>query len=136
MIQAKICITCRQPKALAEFYRAGCFGIMRDCDACRAVPLPPLPAAVREVVREADAAERRRLRVAAAPGFASPEQLAARWAYYGGLCWMCRRPAVHMDHVKPLFRGGCNWASNQRPACRPCNMRKASRWPFVLVSAA
>jgi 5-methylcytosine-specific restriction endonuclease McrA len=83
-----------------------------------------------DLLRRRAAAQRRAEREAAAPGFATDEQLAARWAYYGGRCWMCGKPADHMDHVKPLAAGGSNWPSNQRPACWPCNFRKGARWPF------
>ena len=93
--------------------------------------LVPGPSA--QAGRDREAEERARLlRVQAAPGHATPEQLAARWAYYGGRCWMCRGPARVFDHVKPLSRGGCNWPSNQRPACWACNGRKGRRWPFRL----
>ena len=73
---------------------------------------------------------RRAAREAAAPGYATEAQLAARRAYYRGRCWMCGAPAVCMDHVKPLARGGSNWPSNQRPACWSCNYRKAAHWPL------
>lgn len=50
-----------------------------------------------------------------------------RWNFYGGLCWMCSKPAQHMDHVIPLVQGGPHIASNLRPACAPCNIRKGGR---------
>lgn len=53
----------------------------------------------------------------------------ARWAYYGGRCWMCGQVADTWDHVKPRSRGGPDLASNLRPACFPCNMRKGPAWP-------
>ena len=87
---------------------------------------PPRPAP-----RSRQARERRRQREESAPGTATAVQLAARWAYYGGRCWMCGRPATLFEHVKPLFRGGCNWPSNQRPSCWPCNGLKGIQWPFV-----
>ncbi len=67
-----------------------------------------------------------------AAGCCSPAQLAARWEYYGGLCWMCGKPATDTDHVKPLGAGGSNWPSNLRPACRKCNRAKGAKWPFPL----
>ncbi len=70
-------------------------------------------------------------RVTTAPGTASPEQIAARVAVYGGLCWICRAaPYDALDHVKPLARGGSNWPANLRPACTPCNSRKGAKWPY------
>lgn len=77
------------------------------------------------------AAFRRRARLAAAPGSASREQMASRWDYYGGRCWMCGDEATCIDHVKPIAKGGSNWASNLRPACAPCNISKKDRWPFA-----
>jgi 5-methylcytosine-specific restriction endonuclease McrA len=78
------------------------------------------------------AEQRRREREAAAPGSATEEQLAARWAFYGGRCWMCQGVATTMDHVKPLASGGSQWPSNQRPACWPCNVRKGAHWPWPI----
>lgn len=63
-------------------------------------------------------------------GECTAEQLAARWAYYAGRCWMCGADAKEWDHVKPVSKGGCSWPSNLRPACQPCNRRKSGRWPL------
>lgn len=64
--------------------------------------------------------------------FCTSEQLAARIAYYGGRCWLCREPdADTSDHVKPRAAGGPDWPSNLRPAHRRCNARKSKRWPFT-----
>lgn len=78
----------------------------------------------------------RRARKMGAAGTATTEQIAARVAYYGGKCWMCGAPWEHIDHVKPVAAGGPNWASNLRPACAGCNLRKGSRWDGVGVLAA
>lgn len=61
-----------------------------------------------------------------------PESLlAARVAYFGGRCWICREaPFEHLDHVKPLSAGGPHLLSNIRPACAACNIRKGSQWPY------
>lgn len=73
----------------------------------------------------------RRARKAGAAGSATPDQVAARIAYYGGKCWMCGAPYQEIDHVKPVARGGPNWPSNLRPACKPCNSSKNARWPLT-----
>jgi hypothetical protein len=73
---------------------------------------------------------RRQRRMKLASGIATAQQIAARVAYYGGLCWICREPYEAIDHVKPLAKGGSNWPANLRPACRPCNSRKGARWPL------
>lgn len=73
----------------------------------------------------------RRGRKRDAPGDATPSQIAARIDYYGGRCWMCGAPWEHIDHVKPLAKGGSNWPANLRPACGPCNLAKSDHWPLA-----
>lgn len=68
-----------------------------------------------------------RMRGATAVPFTS-SQLDQRLAYYGYLCWMCRAPYEHVDHVKPVARGGAHVLSNLRPACSACNYRKSAKW--------
>lgn len=63
----------------------------------------------------------------------TPSQVKEKIAYWGGRCWICRRPiegTVHMDHVKPLAKGGMDCLSNLRPACARCNTSKCATWPF------
>jgi len=60
----------------------------------------------------------------------TPEQLAARLSMFRG-CWVCGGAADTVDHVKPLTAGGWHCLANLRPACRPCNARKGTRWPYV-----
>ena len=46
---------------------------------------------------------------------------------YGGRCAYCGAAGVlHADHRIPLKRGGTNYIANIRPACPPCNLRKAT----------
>lgn len=59
------------------------------------------------------------------------EQLEARFAYYGHRCWICRAPAEHADHVKPIAAGGWHALCNIRPACARCNQRKNKTWPLT-----
>jgi 5-methylcytosine-specific restriction endonuclease McrA len=74
---------------------------------------------------------RRQARKAAAPTVKfSVEALAARMAYFGDRCWMCGGPFQHIDHVKPLNKGGAHMLANLRPACAPCNLKKGDRWPL------
>lgn len=68
-----------------------------------------------------------------APGRATTADVAARWAYYGGKCWMCGAIATDTDHVKPLAKGGSNWPANLRPACRRCNRAKSDTWPLEVT---
>lgn len=64
----------------------------------------------------------------------TPAQLEQRLSMYGDLCWICRKPIasgqLHVDHVKPISRGGPHMLANLRPACAPCNLAKKDRWPF------
>lgn len=61
----------------------------------------------------------------------TPDQLAAKVAFWGGLCWICRGPWNAIDHVKPLNKGGPHMLANLRPVCTPCNTRKLDRWPYM-----
>lgn len=56
--------------------------------------------------------------------------VAARFAMWGGKCWICGVPAEARDHVKPLSKGGRHLPANIRPICHSCNSRKNARWPF------
>lgn len=62
-------------------------------------------------------------------------QLAAKVAYWGGLCWICRGSWAEWDHLKPVSAGGLHILSNFRPICRSCNARKSARWPLSEVLA-
>lgn len=79
-------------------------------------------------------AARRALKVGASIGEITPSGLASRIAYYGGKCWMCGAPYAHLDHVKPLAKGGAHMLANLRPACAPCNLAKSDKWPFELAA--
>jgi 5-methylcytosine-specific restriction endonuclease McrA len=58
------------------------------------------------------------------------EMLEQRMTFYHG-CWICKSPRWdHVDHVKPLSKGGPHMLANLRPACAECNQRKGSKWPF------
>ena len=76
---------------------------------------------------------RRRARLNDVPGYATPEQIRARWDYYGGLCYICGCKAEAIDHVKPLAAGGANWPCNLRPICHYCNSSKGSKWPWGIA---
>lgn len=76
-----------------------------------------------------------RVRRHEAAGEATPADIAARVAYYGGRCWMCGGEYEAVDHVKPLAKGGSDWPANLRPACRACNAAKRDAWPMEAVVA-
>lgn len=69
-------------------------------------------------------------------------QWAAIKAAYAQRCAYCgvRPPALTMDHVTPLVRGGKHTAANIIPACKSCNSRKhdgpaGTHQPLLLVGA-
>ena len=42
-------------------------------------------------------------------------------------CVYCGDPAVEIDHVVPVVKGGTHELSNLVPACRPCNRSKGAK---------
>ena len=66
-------------------------------------------------------------------GYTTSEHIAARWAFYGDLCYICDAPAEATDHVIPLARGGSHWSSNLRPICTSCNSKKGARAPLAAL---
>lgn len=48
-------------------------------------------------------------------------------------CYMCHRKLgkrdIHLDHVRPVTRGGSHTEDNIKVSCRPCNLRKGNRLP-------
>ncbi len=48
-------------------------------------------------------------------------------------CYWCSKPTkqkYHVDHIKPLSRGGSNWPSNIAIACADCNLSKNAADPI------
>jgi 5-methylcytosine-specific restriction endonuclease McrA len=88
-----------------------------------------------ERVKLWDAAKRHRRRASRSVEF-SVDNLALKWRYWSGLCWLCGGEATAWDHVKPLSKGGWHMLSNLRPCCRSCNSRKGARWPYAPQAAA
>lgn len=62
----------------------------------------------------------------------TPEQLAAKVAYWGDRCWLCTGEWTAIDHVKPLSKGGPHILANLRPICQSCNSHKRNTWPWPL----
>lgn len=54
-------------------------------------------------------------------------QLQARIDAFGDVCAYCGGEWSHLDHVKPISRGGPHCLANLRPACAGCNHRKSSK---------
>ena len=54
------------------------------------------------------------------------------YAMHGGRCGICGEfisGAFHVDHVRPLSKGGTHSYINCQPAHPVCNLRKGSSWP-------
>jgi 5-methylcytosine-specific restriction endonuclease McrA len=69
--------------------------------------------------------ELRRARVINASGSYTTREWRELLEFCGHRCAYCAAGGpLQVDHATPLFRGGCNYIENIRPACRSCNMRK------------
>lgn len=55
------------------------------------------------------------------------------WSMQAGLCFWCHEGLddYHVDHVRPLSRGGTNWPDNIVLACPWCNNHKHNLMPDV-----
>jgi 5-methylcytosine-specific restriction endonuclease McrA len=66
-----------------------------------------------------------------ASGTCSRKQWLDKVEYHAWRCFYCKVPltweTMHIDHRKPLARGGTGWPANLVPACRQCNLRKSWR---------
>lgn len=49
-----------------------------------------------------------------------------------GLCACCGAPLVeyHIDHIRPVSKGGTNTDDNVQLLTPTCNMRKSDKWPI------
>lgn len=141
----RICCACGTDKPVDEFpnRKAG------RCKTCRAAYLSmPAQRAKRKAWADAHAdlmreymrsyARVRRSRMASLTVAFSPEAMQARMDYYGNRCWMCGGAFQHIDHVKPVSKGGPHMLANLRPACGPCNRSKSAKWegPHALHALA
>lgn len=72
-----------------------------------------------------------RLRRRTAKGLCSLAQWLAKCEYFGWRCYLCgialTSEITHMEHRKPLSRGGSHWPANLAPACRDCNLSKNNK---------
>lgn len=80
----------------------------------------------RRVIRMRDKLNRRATQ-SASVGVSNADWLRT-FKRYEGRCAYCEAPAVHMEHVVPLSRGGKHQIGNVVPACAPCNLSKHSRF--------
>jgi 5-methylcytosine-specific restriction endonuclease McrA len=81
---------------------------------------------------------RRRMRMHGHDGRIERINRFAIWQRDHGICGLCGDPVpfrrMHLDHIKPLARGGEHTAGNVQPAHPRCNLRKKDRevprWAF------
>jgi 5-methylcytosine-specific restriction endonuclease McrA len=87
-----------------------------------------------DILMERCRKRRARVRNATVAAFTA-DQLAERLSYYGNRCYLrldgCTGIGDQVEHVKPISKGGAHMLANLRPACKPCNSRKGTQWPFV-----
>lgn len=53
------------------------------------------------------------------------------WERDEGICRICGEevpfgPEMHIDHIIPIFRGGCDHPENLRTTCEPCNLARTA----------
>jgi len=85
-------------------------------------------------------AERQRRRHASVVGATiqkfTKDDLFDRFSVFGHRCAYCGATWKHVDHVKPLSRGGPHCLSNLRPACVSCNSSKYNKPLSIWLKAA
>lgn len=77
---------------------------------------------------------RRRAQIKGGGGTHTAADLEKIFAAQGGRCAYCRadlkRKKKHVDHIKPLAKGGSNGRANLQYLCAPCNHTKSARDPI------
>jgi hypothetical protein len=120
---SKRCMSCQATERQCEGCGQTFRGVQSLCGVCWWRTLPPEVVRIRRVAAQA---ARRALKLAAeVAGPVPPEVYAAVLA--SGPCVYCGAPARHVDHVRPLSRGGWEHESNLEPACARCNHSKGDR---------
>ena len=121
------CPACRPAERTCIRCNATFKGTAAHCPACRETSQPEsIPPEVRRAQSTSQSSARRARQLAAeVAGPVPPEVYEAIRA--SGPCVYCAAPAPHVDHVRPLSRGGWEHASNLVPACAACNFSKGAK---------
>ena len=117
--RCKVCQATDRVCACGKAYR----GIARKCPGCWRANLPCSARLAR--ARAYQNTRRSRKRASEVAGPVSAEVYAAIAS--SGPCVYCGAAAAHVDHVRPLARGGWEHPDNLVAACAPCNQSKGSR---------
>lgn len=129
----RLCGHCRQFFPFADFRASSC---CYRCNGRRTRRWEQSNRARSKIGQSIRSARRRALeREQSVPGApVTWQKLAEKWAYWGGLCHLCRAKidpdTVNWDHVIPISRPGgrgLNIVANLRPSHPTCNFRKGSR---------
>jgi len=119
----RLCKQCRKIERECASCHLMFLGDRLLCDICRRLAEDPVE---RSAAARRRGHRRRAIQVGAEiAGPVSTETYARILA--SGPCVYDGRPAEHVDHVRPLSRGGAEHESNLVPACAKCNMSKNAR---------
>lgn len=79
------------------------------------------------------ALHRRRARERNAEGSHTPDDIKRIFKQQKGRCAYCRdklNSDFHLDHIKPIAKGGSNSPNNLQALCAPCNRSKSAKDPI------
>jgi 5-methylcytosine-specific restriction endonuclease McrA len=78
--------------------------------------------------------QRRRAAEKGADGKFYPEDILRIFDMQKGKCGICSTKKtiemMHIDHIKPLSKGGSNWPKNLQLLCEKCNKKKSDKDPM------
>ena len=81
----------------------------------------------------------RRARILAVGGVLSSGLYANLFILQKGICVVCKcalkKGSTHLDHIKPISRGGSNTDDNIQLLCQPCNNSKGAKDPIDFMQS-
>ena len=96
-------------------------------------------AAIRQRARDAGDKRNRLMRIGSASSPLSPDLSSKLMRLQRGKCACCKaalaKTGYHLDHVKPLSRGGLHADSNIQLLCPQCNFSKHCRDPIDFMQS-